>query len=340
MAGEKDMYTEKYGKYIRHYKENGWTYEKYSRMAVYVFLYNKVRGMPKSFGFSNDDVSWRFNEYIRDHFEELCAKYNIQDHIKGFDMTGDHFDEKGNKVTGGKTLFMNELNEYAEYATTLAGLDAKPDEKGTTKVRMPSDDTIIGLFEALKINRKSHFENIRANVKKDSGYNVDKDGKNKIGRLRAERYTVKKKIQDQKREMRESAFFGIMHGLGFAAFGTVAVASAVLIFSPATILGAGVALASSALGTFGLGLTGLIVGGSLAAGAGRRFLNTAAKFFGQFMHLRQHLIHQRGESGKGRGIKDIDKDIALNEAVKYAYNLFGNMVKEKVYFNSRQRNEN
>lgn len=332
MAGEENQYIQKYEKYVRHYKEAGWTYEKVSRMAVYVFLFNKVRGMPKSFGLSNDSVSWQFNEYIREHFAELCEKYDISNHVPGLDLSVDHFDNKGERVKGGQTVFLEEMNEYVHYAEVLSGVNG--DNKQDGRVHMCRDQDMIGLMEAFTADRKKHFERIRANTKRDPGYNIDdKSKENKIGALRAEKYKMKKRIEDKNREMRETAFFAGLQGVGAVAFGGLAAVSALTIFAPGVL---GIAAGAATLGRVTLGVVGMIAGGSAFSGLGRKFLNSCARFFGMFMYKRQELKKKRGEYGK-RGMEDIQKSIDLNEAVKCAYNIFEKMVKEVTYYKRKEK---
>ena len=53
----------------------GWPAEKYGRMGLYVYLYNRIKGRPTKWGLDNEDVSFRIKDVIQNRFDEVYQEY-------------------------------------------------------------------------------------------------------------------------------------------------------------------------------------------------------------------------------------------------------------------------
>lgn len=291
----------KYDKLIRA-PGRGWTPDKYARMAVYVYLYNRVAGRPTKWGLDNNDISFRFRDLIRDRYDDLCKEYHV-DSIPGVDFTSPK----------AKETFLAEMDSYNEHALEI---DSK----------MPNTVQMGHFLEAVALKRREHYDNVRKSVKWQSGEFYDSEkGSDKNGRLIAERLKKVRQIKEQKRVIRRESFWAALKGaggiasVGFAALGVVAC------FTPA-VLGLGPLFAGSILTR---GLIGIVAGvagiGGVRAFAGG-FLKSMGKIFSQRRKLRD-LKHKQGGPGD-RGLDAIQKEIKLNTQIRDIYNSIDKMGKD------------
>lgn len=302
MAEERNPQKFTTGQYDKIIRANGrgWIPDKYARMAIYVYLYNRIKGRPNSFELENNDVSFRIRDYIKDHVDELFDKYGVKN-IPGVDFSSD----------AAKNQFLAEIDEYNEHA-----LEINSD--------MPSIKEMNYFLEEVTNDRRAHFEAIRKSVKWKSGeYSADKTKfSDKNGYLIAERLKKRREIKEQKRLIRREGLWTGVKGLGAIGSIGLTVVSGIALFSPA-ILGLGPAFAASFLARGVVGIVGAIAG---IAGI-RSFGGAIAQSFGKLFSLRRKLKDLKDKEGKDRGLKNIEKEIKLNEQVRDIYNKFDKMGK-------------
>lgn len=314
-----------------------WNGEKYGRLAVYVLLYNKVKDMPKAYGFSNNVVSGMVRDYIKEHFDELIKKFNL-DHIDGLQFAPDEvfekdekgkikLDDQGNPIKKvvpgqGKKKFLAELDEYNQYALEIGKTFGKD-----SKDQMPDPNQMMNFIDAVKKNRSKQFENLRKSVKVEPGENYSGD-KNNEGYLIAERYAKVKQIKEAKRLMgrtgRKTALMGLLT-VGSAA---LTVASAMVMLTPAGILGAGALRATSFLGRLTIGLVGGSIGFAGTRGFGGKLFFCFGKLHGQH-HKIEDMKNKYGVKGKDRGLKDIERHIEINKELLSVFNECSNINPKK-----------
>lgn len=282
---------QKFSNYIR-VAGVGWNGQKYGRLATYVFLYNKIIGMPKSYGFKSNSVLHNdVNNYIRDHYDELCKTWHLGK-IDYLDLDGD-----------GKSKFLSELNEYSAEAMRIGeGAFKRTGEDGN---KIPDYNQMRDFIQNIQIQRRSYYMNIYGSVKEETGesYSSDKDAE---GALIHEYKKKLNQVRDQQREMRITARHGALYGGG-------ALAS----------LGAGVALS---IAFFPFGLVGGVAGLMGARRLGNGFIRSIGRWWAQHKKMRD-LKHKKGAKGEDRGLKEIENQIAVNKAIKKAFGDFEKMVK-------------
>jgi len=311
--------TDKYEKYVRHHMRDGWTAEKYARMAIYMFLYNKVKGMPKEYGLENNTISWFVRDYIKDHLPELVEKFNLKE-IDFLNFNDEPYtDPETGKVFpgGGMQTFLEEIDSYNEHASELCGSDGS----------MPTNVQMMDLLSSLEKKRSEPFEAIRKSVKVESGESFDsKSGKNREGWLHDERLKKVKEIQEHDRQTRITGFWTGVKGVGIVACAGALVASTMVVFAPASILGAGAMYATSAFGRIAGGILGAVISGAGIKSLGESFSFSIGKLFGQ-LRKRRKLKNEAGYKGK-RGLKAIDRAIEINNAVKKAYGEYEKLIQK------------
>ncbi|MBQ8424639.1 MAG: hypothetical protein IJX17_01300 [Clostridia bacterium] len=307
-----------YEKYVRHFARDGWTAEKYARMSIYMFLYNKVRGMPKLYGLKNNTVSWMIRDYIKNHMPELVEKFNLKS-IEFMDFNDDVKDPVTGEVLekGGLSTFIKEIDSYNEHASELCGHNGQ----------MPTNNEIMELLTAVEAKRSEPFEAIRKSVKRESGesFGKGKDGSlgNREGWLLDEKLKKVREIQEHKRQIRRNTFWTGAKALGIVGCAGGLVASGMLILAPGAL---GVAAAAGTVGRLVAGGIGLIVSGGGLKSLANSIAYSFGKLFGQHRKLRD-LKNQAGYKGK-RGLKAIERQIEINEAIKKSYGEYGNLIKK------------
>ena len=313
---------------VRAAKYKEWNGDKYGRMAIYVLLYNKVKDMPKGYGFSNNVTSGMVRDYIRDNFDFLIRKFNL-DELPGLQFGPDQVEEKDNNgnpvldakgnpkmkdVAGaGKKKFLAELDEYNQYALEIGKTLGK-----SSKDQMPDPNEMVNFIDEVRKNRSKQYENLRKSVKVEPGENYSGD-KNNEGYLIAERYAKIKQISEAKRLMRRTGGKTVLMGLLSVGSVALTVGSAMLMLTPGAFAGIAALKATSVLGRVVMGVFGCVAGATGVRGFGGKLFYCFGKLHGQH-HKIEDLKNKYGVKGKDRGLKEIEKHISINRELLSVFN--------------------
>lgn len=328
---EGDVVKSKSGLPIRAAQYKNWNGDKFARMSIYVLLYNKIKDMPKGYGFGNNLTAPMVRDYIRDHFDELIAKFGL-DSLPGlqFDSTeekklvddgygnpkrdaqGHLVYETKTNIGAGKKAFLAELDEYNQYALEVGKALGKD-----VKNQMPDAVEIANFMKEVRDNRSEQFEALRKSVKVEPGENY-KDGKNKEGDLIQELQAKTYELREARRLMRRTGGKTGLFGLLTIGSAALTVASVALMFSPVSAVGIGALKITSTLGKIVVGL----VGGFTGFAGFRSFGGTLFSCFGK-LHGQHHKIEDiKNKQGlkKNRGLKEVEKHIEINRELVALFN--------------------
>lgn len=267
----------------------GWAPDKYGRMGIYVYLYNRIKGRPTRWGLENEDVSFRIKDVIQTRFDEVIAEY-ITDYtkkegpIKGLDLTD----------PDQKAQFIREINEYNEHAQKVDS-------------PMPSTQTMSKFLQTVADEKNEYYMTIHGSVQEKSGEYMSKDKQEKS--LIYERYKKQREIDKQKYDLRRDNFWTGLKGAGAAGSGALTVGAGVSLFLLPIPLNIVAGLAGGAVGFTGLRSFGL------------SFIQAVAKNIKMRQRLRD--LKNKGGAKGDRGLKEIEKAIAYNRDLKKIMDDFG-----------------
>ena len=204
----KDKYTPNgYEKLVRK-NGQGWNTEKYARMGVYVYLFNRIKGRPTKWNLTDQDVGLQYKDVIQNRWEEVVKEYVPGGKISGMDLNDPNV----------KAKFMAEMNDYNEHA-----LQINPE--------MPSTTQMINFLQDVSLDKNDFYMNIHKSVQEKAG--EWRDEKHQQGSLIAERANKNREIDDLQYEINKDTFWTGMKGAGAVGSAGATVGSVVgLVFLP------------------------------------------------------------------------------------------------------------
>lgn len=252
----------------------GWTPERYARMYLYVWLYNKVAGNPKEFGLPNSNDNAIIINYIKKHYKELIVKYDFKGKLSNLDKSYGNYYEKFFEKTDSKglTIFENEIGEFDAHALQFAAACGKQDGE------MISAVDAANVLREVREDRRGLYNALRKSVEYKEGL-LDKDtGKDKNGYIAVAAKEADIMRGQKLRPLRRARW------LQFAMGALTAVAGAATLTGLGAFLGIGGAFLGGAGATFSaVGALGGTLG-SLAATIGGFFISKT--FLGKFLERR------------------------------------------------------
>ena len=284
-------------------RKNGmsWTPDKYARMGIYVYLYNRIKGRPTEFGLSDEDVSFRLRDFIYKNYDHLVTRFRL-DQVEEIDF-------KDPEV---KKTFLKEMDEYNQHALEFDS-------------NMPSTLKMNEFLEAVAHSRSANFSMLHASTKEKPGVEFfddgDPSGKYKNGYLIKVREKVRKEIKNQTRRIRRETGWAALKGVG--AVGSLGLtALSVLAFTPAAAA-LGPVFAASIITRGIVGVVGIGFGITGLRSFGTSFAQACGKIF-SMRRKRRDMIYEDGEQGK-RGLKAVEHALELHRQLKKIYIDFAKM---------------